>query len=196
MKRQNIAVVGFLLLCAAPAAFAQSLFSVNRINVYGTGAKSTTNWHGQADIQTLSVELGHALSSRTEYAFVASGYNIWQPRSWFGSLYHDGNQSVHAISGTFLVRRHFGDATRTLRPFVELSTGPMWATERVPAATSHFNFHSQFGVGATYHPNQRWGLILGWRAGHISNGGIADRNPGLNLGTVMIGAQLRAMPGR
>lgn len=197
MKRQSIVgwAVAFLLLSAG-AAQGQSRFAVNRRNISLIGGKSMTNWHGQADVQALNFELAHALSPRTEYGVVLSPYNIWQPRSWFGNLYHDGSESVRALSAALLFRRHFGSDDRLVRPYVEISSGPMWATERVPASTSHFNFISSGGAGVTIFPRERFGILVGYRMAHISNAGYSERNPGLNISNFVIGAQFTPMPRR
>ena len=146
-----------------------------------------TNWHGQAAIKTLNVELARALSPRYELAFVVAPTLIDQPRSWFGNEFGDGNEDVRAISGSILVRRTWKEGSSRASYYAELSSGPMWAEKRVPASTSRFNFHSQTGVGVIFRPQSRTNVILGYRFGHISNGGYAPRNPGLNVSSLVLG---------
>ena len=57
----------------------------------------------------------------------------------------------------------------------------------MPESTSHFNFHSQGGAGVIT-PR---GWMFGIRAGHISNAGYAERNPGINFTEVLFGYRLR-----
>lgn len=178
--RRSVLAVAFALL--ATAARAQN---IDRISVYATGGKSTTTWHGQADLQAVNVELARALSPRTEVGFVGATMNLWQPRSWFGAEFGDGNERVRALSGSLLARRTFG------RFYLEGSTGPMWAEKRVPASTSRFNFVSQAGAGILLLRGARVPLMLGYRFVHISNGGYAPRNPGLNVFALTLGAQFR-----
>lgn len=177
------------------AALALALFAVpasaqfDRVAVTATGGKSMTNWHGQATVQTLNVELGHALSPRYELAFVVAPTLIEQPRSWFGNAFGDGNERVRAINGSVLLRRTWRESSARASLYAEVSTGPMWAERRVPAGTSRFNFHSQFGVGTVLFPRGRTSIVLGYRFGHISNGGYAPRNPGLNVSSVVLGVR-------
>ena len=179
MRRSVLAAALALL------AFAARAQNIDRIDIFVTGGKSVTTWHGQADLQAFNVALGRALSPRTDVAFVAATMNLWQPRSWFGAEFGDGDERVRAISGSLLLRHAFG------RFYIEGSTGPMWAEKRVPASTSRFNFVSQAGAGILLMPRARVPLTLGYRLVHISNGGYAPRNPGLNVFALTIGARLR-----
>jgi lipid A 3-O-deacylase len=184
-----IAALSVLPLCASAQTF-------DAIRVYGMGGKSMTNWHGQADIQALHLELGRALSPRTTLALVASPMNIYQPRSWFGDLYGDGAESVRAVAASALLRQTFRNDSR-LPFYAEASFGPMWAQKRVPAATSHFNFISHAGAGIILNARGRTPIMLGYRFMHISNAGYAPRNPGLNVSAIVAGVQFRtSMPRR
>jgi hypothetical protein len=185
MRPQFIIVLAIAL---APLASAQT-FDLMRVSA--TGGKSMTNWHGQAALQMVNFELGRSLSKRTDVAFVFGPASIEQPRSWFGDAFGEGNERVHAISGSLLARRHFRVESDRAVPYVEMSSGPMWASKRVPAATSRFNFISQAGAGVMLMPKSRFPVILGYRFAHISNGGYAPRNPGLNISSLVIGTRIR-----
>lgn len=175
----------FLMMAVFP------LTASAQTRVYALGGKSTTTWHGQADLQALNFELGHAFSPRTTVGVVAAAMSLWQPRSWFGDLYGDGNESVRAVSAAVLLR-HSWREQRKIQPYVELTTGPMFAEKRVPAATSRFNFVSQIGGGVMLNGNGRVPVFAAYRVMHISNGGYAPRNPGLNLGAIVMGVQVRS----
>ncbi len=177
-----------LLLAVSLAASAQGF---DDVRLYAAGGKSTTNWHGQADLQAINFEAGHALTPRTTVSVVASAMNLWQPRSWFGDLYGDGNESVRAVSAAVLLR-HSWRSEKTIRPYVEVSTGPMFAEKQVPASTSRFNFVSLGGAGVTFNADGRFPFFAAYRVMHISNGGYAPRNPGLNIGAIVMGVQLRS----
>jgi hypothetical protein len=68
----------------------------------------------------------------------------------------------------------------------------MWSNRRVPAATSHFNFATQTGVGMIFTPRTDFGMYAGYRFWHVSNGGLSSRNPGLNVNGFVIGSRLTA----
>ncbi|HEX8173112.1 MAG TPA: acyloxyacyl hydrolase [Thermoanaerobaculia bacterium] len=186
MRRLSLLVITWTIAGAAHA------LSVDRIAVSAVAGKSITTWHGQADVQLLNVELSKALSPRSDAGFVLAPVSLWQPRSWFGDQFGDGNETVRAISGSLLVRRNFRVDAPTLRWFVEGSTGPMWAEKRVPASTSRFNFISQIGAGVVLRPHTAHPLTVGYRFIHISNGGYAPRNPGLNIFTIVAGVEVRS----
>jgi len=193
MKRLRFVVSAFACFVAAAAA-ADSPFTLNRMNVYAFGGKSMTGRIGQADIEAVNFELGHAMSHRTEYGVVIAPMNIRQAKSGYEEQFGDDYHNVRAISTSLFIRRHFGGGSR-VRPYLELSSGPVWSEKRVPAGTSRFNFISQGGFGVTIRPQERYGFLLGWRFGHISNGGIEpDKNPGYNTNALVVGVQLRPMP--
>jgi hypothetical protein len=162
------------------------------ISVYGMAGQSPETWHGQADLQAINIELAHALSSRTELAFVLSPTQFDQPRSWFGDDYGDGNERVRAILGSLLLRRWFNRDSSRAQFYGELGTGPMYAEKAVPASTSRFNFVSQLGAGIVLMPQTRFPLIAGYRFQHVSNGGYGPRNPGLNFSSLVLGVRYTA----
>ena len=176
-----------LLLVAAVLSLSASA----QVRIYGAGGKSTTTWHGQADVQSLNFELGRPLSPRTTVGVVLAPVNLWQPRSWFGNQYADGNESVRAVSASLLIRHAYRERS-SIQPYLEASTGPMIAEKRVPASTSRFNVMTQGGAGVMFNAHGRLPFFAGYRAVHISNGGYSPRNPGLNVSAAVLGVQLRS----
>jgi hypothetical protein len=196
MKRCcGVAVALALLAFATVAADAQTIDPTHRVNVYATGGKSNTNRHGQAEIESVHFEWGKALSARTELVFVAAPHVITQPISSFGEGV-EGEERVRAISGSLMLRRRFMINSSLVQPYLELGSGPMWATRRVPASTSRFNFISQTGFGAVLFPKRASAFFVGYRFAHISNAGYAPRNPGLNVSSLLIGVQVVPMRSR
>lgn len=166
------------------------LAAADRIGVILAGGKSIATWHGQADLSVISFELAHPLSARTDVALAFAPVNLWQPRSWFGEQYGDGNENVRGLSFSILGRRRFNTDSSRLQWYLEGGTGPMWAEKRVPASTSRFNFMTQVGAGAVLLPHARFSWLVGYRFHHVSNGGYSPRNPGLNLSALVAGVQM------
>jgi hypothetical protein len=169
-------------------------------SIYLGDARSETNRHGQSRFRTISFELTgrpRLLHSIERYlpdarAGVDVDYgDVRQPRSWFGYTYGDPDDSVRAEWAHFFIRNYWRTSSNTLRPYVDLGTGPMWSNRRIPAATSKGNFNSQLGLGIVLFPNARTPLSIGYRFFHISNGGVTGRNPGLNVNGFFIGARVR-----
>lgn len=174
----------FLLLAFLLAlSLVLPLAAQQRITISATGGKSITTWHGQADMQTLDVELSRDLTAKWEVAGVASAHALWQPRSWFGNQYHDGNENVYGASASLLVRRRF-EKFWAFAPYAEAGTGPMWATHQIPQSTSRFNFVTRIGAGVTVGR-----MMIGYRFHHISNGGYSPRNPGVNVSSLVLGVR-------
>jgi hypothetical protein len=164
---------------------------ISHIVVSGEGGQSHKTWHGQADIQVLNIELGKAFSPRTEVAFVASPMNLWQPRSWFGDQFGDGNETVRAIAASVLVRYRLNTDSSRMQFYGEAASGPMWAEKAIPASTSRFNFSTSLGAGIVVMPHARYPVLLGYRFAHLSNGGYSPRNPGFNISTIVLGVQVK-----
>jgi hypothetical protein len=180
--------IAILLLALLPSL---AYGGISHIVVSGAGGQSHKTWHGQADVQSLNIELGKALSPRTEVAFVASPMNLWQPRSWFGDQFDDGNETVHAFAASVLVRYRLNTDSSRLQFYGEAATGPMWAEKAIPASTSRFNFMTQFGAGVVLMPRARFPVLAGYRFQHLSNGGYSPRNPGFNISTIVVGLQIK-----
>lgn len=183
MKRLLI----LFLLLAASSASAQAL------RFYAVGGQSIETWHGQANVYAFAFELERPLSYRyrTDIGIAFAPVQWDQPKSWFDDQYGDGNESVNAVSAALVLRHHLPIGLKSIRPYVEVATGPMFAERRVPASTSRFNFITQLGAGVTLLPDRPFSLIAGYRFQHISNGGYAPRNPGLNVHSVVLGVRVR-----
>ena len=164
--------------------------AADRANVVVTGGQGSNGWHGSADVQSVGFEWGKALSPRLEVFGVAGVHSVRQPKSWFGDQYGDGQQTVFAGSLSLLWRLRLA-RMGSVEPFAEISTGPMWAESQVPAATSRFNFITQYGYGAMLFADRRHPLLIAYRFSHISNGGYSPRNPGWNVHSVLLGTRLR-----
>jgi opacity protein-like surface antigen len=177
------------LLLAFVPTFASA--EISHIVLSAAGGQSHKTWHGQADIQALNLELGKAFSPRTEVALMLSPMNLWQPRSWFGDQFGDGNETVHALAASVLVRHRLNTDSSRLHVYGEAATGPTWAEKAIPASTSRFNFSTQLGAGVVVMPRARFPVMVGYRFVHLSNGGYSPRNPGFNISTVVVGVQVR-----
>lgn len=179
-----------LLLGAQPLAAS----GPDWVSTTAGAGESFANWHGQANVRALEIELGRALSPRTDAAVLVTPMTFHQPRSWFGDLPGEGHEDVRAITVALLLRRRFNSDSARLQFHGEISSGPMWSERPVPAATSHFNFATQFGAGITLMPESRVSIVAGYRFLHISNGGYSPRNPGLNVSAVVIGMRYNLQP--
>jgi hypothetical protein len=163
---------------------------IDTVSVSATGGRSERTWHGQADVRALNIELGHALSPRSDVAFVLAPMTVVQPRSWFGDEFGDGEEDVRAISASLLLRRRLNTDSSRLQFYGEAAMGPMWSDKPIPAATSRFNFVTQLGAGIVLLPRARVPLVAGYRFLHVSNGGYSPRNPGLNISSIVMGVRV------
>jgi hypothetical protein len=191
---RSVRCFALLLLLSSPAL-------AGDFNIYVGHAASEGNLHGQSRFRSISFELiGHPKLPRLLDRFLPEARagvdvdysDVRQPRSWFGYTYGDPDDSVRAEWAHFFLRQYWRTSSNTLRPYVDLGTGPMWSNRRIPAATSKANFNSQLGLGLVVFPNARTPLFVGYRFFHISNGGMfAGRNPGLNVNGFFVGTRVK-----
>lgn len=178
----NRAIILTLLLIVVPPARGDSQVATVSL----LSGISAENWHGQVRIRAVNIEFARRMHGRTELAWVISPMQFEQPESWFGDDFGP-RENVLAVSGSLLVRQRFRTGSSRFQPYLELAGGPVWAESRVPAATSRFNFASQGGFGVLVTPDSMLPVSIGYRFLHISNGGYAPRNPGLNVSALTIG---------
>ncbi len=177
------------LMLTLPASAGDAAANGRTFTIFVGGGRSIQSWHGQVTMESLHMEWAQPLRWKTQIALDVAPYSIRQPRSWFGDKYHDGEERARAISAAIILRRTFRQRS-SFRPYVELGSGPFVANRRVPAATSHFNFATQTGVGVMMMATRDFGIFAGYRFWHVSNAGIVSRNPGLNLNGFVIGSRL------
>jgi hypothetical protein len=170
-----------LLLLALPAAADWP----EHLSLYGIGARSAPNKHGQVGFESLNLELSGRMTRSLDFGLVLAPTFLSQPTDFYDEFHTDEN--VRAVSLSPLLRHWFAPRG-SVQPYIELSSGPIYASKRVPETTSHFNFISQLGGGVIL-TRTRVPVILGIRVFHISNAGYAERNPGINFTSVLAGVR-------
>jgi len=76
-------------------------------------------------------------------------------------------------------------------PFIEMAGGVIATNRDVPEGTTRLNFLSHAGAGARFRVAGPWGVVLGYRFQHLSNGSTAARNPGINSNVGYMGIAYR-----
>jgi len=180
-----------LLLCLMLATFASVLGAqvgpekgATEIQIWTSGGHSVSGGRGDTGIWNAGLRYGwvltgsHApgfLKGKFEYAVDAVPlYLIFQPSS---TVYGVGLNPLN-LKWNFL--RH-----GNMSPYLELSGGTLFTTDKVPARTSAVNFTSGAAFGAHFLGKNAWALEA--RYLHISNAGLGDLNPGINLFEIQLG---------
>jgi hypothetical protein len=179
-----------LLLTLLAATAARADFHPREFNVFLSSGTSVKDLHGQATLHSISFELaGRAdwMHLRDTDVGIALGYSqVRQPHFLFPPQDGGPKDDVKAESAYFFGRKRW---TRwsSVQPYVDVGSGPMWSNRRIPAATSRVNFQSQLTGGAIWFPHARFPIFTAYRFSHISNGGFAPVNPGVNVYSVIVG---------
>lgn len=74
-----------------------------------------------------------------------------------------------------------------VQPFFEVAGGVVATNQALPENTTRVNFSSHAGGGARVRVAERWGVVIGYRFQHLSNGSRATRNPGINSNVGYLG---------
>jgi lipid A 3-O-deacylase len=88
---------------------------------------------------------------------------------------------ANAAGGSVLFKYNFLAFGRWM-PYWDLGLGMLWTNlaPRIPEQSTQFNYLLESGPGVQYFVTDTVALTLGVRFHHISNGGLGDRNHGLN----------------
>ncbi len=97
-----------------------------------------------------------------------------------------GPYDRHGITVTPVLFRWNFTPTKERRviPWVQLGGGLLWTNHKFPllgGSTSVINFTPQAGLGANVFTKPHQSVSLAVKAVHISNAGLGDNNPGLNV---------------
>jgi hypothetical protein len=183
-----------LLSIVLAAATARADFHPRAVNLFLSSGTSVEDLHGQATLRSIHFELaGPAdwMKLRNTDVGVALIYSeVRQPHFLFPPEGGGPKDDIRAESAYFFGRKRWTRWT-AVEPYVDAGTGPMWSNRRIPAATSRVNFQSQLTGGAIWFPRARFPLFTAYRFSHISNGGFAPRNPGMNVYSFIVGTTLR-----
>ena len=183
------ALLALAAICLSAPAFA-GFHGPVQTSIGLMAGKSMTGVHGQGSFASVHFDFSRAFRKHTELTWGVQPWLIEQPSHFFVANGKE-NEHAYAMHLTLGLRHQFGSESASARPFVELGSGPMWSSRRVPATSSHINFDSYGTVGATFHARHGYAPYAGFRFQHISNGGIVgDRNPGYNIGALVFGIRL------
>jgi lipid A 3-O-deacylase len=173
-----------VLLCAV--AFAQTPEEgATEVQVWTSGGHSVPGGRGDTGIWSAGLRYGWVLTyphgpgflkGRFEYAVDAvPAYLIFQR-----------SNTVYGV-GLNPLNLKWDFATRgRIAPYVELSGGTLFTTDKVPPHTSSVNFTPAAALGA-HILGRKYAWAIEARYLHISSAGLGDLNPGLNTFEVRLG---------
>lgn len=89
--------------------------------------------------------------------------------------------AAKAAGGSFLIQYNFLSFGRWM-PFWDAGAGMIWTNlaPRISEQSTQFDFTLETGPGVHYFVTDRLTWTMGVRLHHISNGGLGDRNTGIN----------------
>lgn len=161
----------------------EGMVSYGNWQVFGTGPDCKLYFAG---VEYDRHSWGHLVGSRVDYVAEFQPFVLLrQPAkiNYYGVGRSKNYVSVPGIGIGGIGARFQWRSGKKVMPFGEMKGGVMGFTKKVlsPASTyENFSFQSMIGVQVMM--NDRWGLRLGLFGDfHISNGTIADINPGLDV---------------
>ncbi|HEX2055921.1 MAG TPA: acyloxyacyl hydrolase [Nitrospiraceae bacterium] len=98
---------------------------------------------------------------------------------------------AEAAGGSLVLKYNFLSFGRWM-PFWDAGAGMAWTdlAPRIPEESTQFQFILETGPGVHYFVTNRVTLTTGIRFHHISNGGLGERNTGLNAGLAYVGLSI------
>jgi lipid A 3-O-deacylase len=96
--------------------------------------------------------------------------------------------AAEAAGGSLLLKYNFLSFGRWM-PFWDAGAGMAWTNlaPRIPEESTPFQFILETGPGVHYFVTNRVTLTTGIRFHHFSNGGLGERNTGINAGLLYLG---------
>jgi len=184
--KTKIVLIGFVLSVFASTLQAQEgpEKGATEVQIWTSAGHSVPGGRGDTSIWNAGLRYGWVLTGshlpgflkgRFEYAVDAvPAYLIFQPS---GTVYGVGLNPLN-LKWNFLSHGNFS-------PYLELSGGTLFTTSKVPSGTSDVNFTSGAAFGTHLLGKKAWAIEA--RYLHISNAGLGDLNPGINLFEVRLG---------
>ncbi|HKR82855.1 MAG TPA: acyloxyacyl hydrolase [Terriglobales bacterium] len=184
--KAKIVLVGWMLATFASVLGAQvgPEKGATEVQIWTSGGHSVSGGRGDTGLWNAGLRYGWVLTGshgpgfvkgKFEYAVDAVPvYLIFQPSS---SVYGVG---LNPLNLKWNFRQH-----GNVSPYLELSGGTLFTTDKVPARTSAVNFTSGAALGTHFLGRNAWALEA--RYMHISNAGLGDLNPGINLFEIRLG---------
>jgi hypothetical protein len=179
---------GILIALLLASAVSEAQFieqGATEVQVWTSGGHSVSGGRGDTGIWNAGLRYGWVLTEphgpgfltgRFEYALDAVPvYLIFQPSY---TAYGAGLNPLN-LKWNFATRGH-------VRPYLELSGGVLFTTQKVPRATSKVNFTPSAAFG-THFLGPKYAWTIEARYLHISNAGLGDFNPGINTFEVRLG---------
>lgn len=183
-------VMGLTIWSDGGVAVAESSFAARDVMTKGTVELGGTVGYAQA-----TTALGNASSANRSAAFVMPrvGVVLTDP---LGTGWWQGNVefvvqpvfarftkpfAAEAAGGSFLIQYNFLSFGRWM-PFWDAGAGMIWTNlaPRISEQSTQFEFTLETGPGVHYFMTDRLTWTMGVRLHHISNGGLGDRNTGIN----------------
>ena len=183
-------IIGVAIWLDGGLAVAESSFAARDAMTKGTVELGGTVGYAQA-----TTALGNASSANRSAAFIMPrvGVVLTDP---LGTGWWQGNVefvvqpvfarftkpfAAEAAGGSFLFKYNFLSFGRWM-PFWDAGAGMIWTNlaPRISEQSTQFEFTLETGPGVHYFVTDRLTWTMGVRLHHISNGGLGDRNTGIN----------------
>lgn len=179
------ALVGIVLTAVAIAQAQTIEKGARELQIWTSGGHSVSGGRGDIGIWNAGLRYGWVLTGthgpgflRGEFEYAVDAvpaYLIFLPRN-----------TVYGVGLNPLNLKWNFAAPKRLHPYIELSGGTLFTTDKVPARTSKVNFTPSAAIGThIFAANYAWSLEA--RYLHISNAGLGDFNPGINTFEVRLG---------
>jgi hypothetical protein len=181
MVKRLIAVLA--LLCGS--ALAQSLPSDSlekgawELGIWTGGGHSVSGGTSDTGLWNAGVRVGKVLTGEHGSGFVRGNLEYAVDFIPVYLLIFPSQTSYAGGFNPFILKWNFTSG-RKVAPYLEFGGGVLLSVDDVPPGTNNVNFMPQASFGVQIFTREKRAVTLAAKYAHISNGGLATPNPGIN----------------
>src|SRR5437868_6540351 len=175
----------FLIFTAMAFAQGQPEAGGNEFQMWAGGGHSVAGGTGGTGLFNVGLRYGWVLTEPHGPGFLKGSFEYAVDAVPLFLVFQPANTAYGVGVNPLGLKWNFVPRGR-LVPYAELGGGTLFTTHDVPTGTSSVNFTSGAALGTHFLGSEiNWNLEL--RYMHISNAGLASRNPGVNTIQVRLG---------
>jgi len=181
--RYGILIAVLLASAVSEAQFIEQ--GATEVQGWTSGGHSVSGGRGDTGIWNAGLRYGWVLTEAHGPAFLAGRFEYAVDAVPAYLIFQPSNTAYGVGLNPLNLKWNFAAGGR-VRPYLELSGGVLFTTEKVPRATSKVNFTPSAAFG-THFLGEKYAWTIEARYLHISNAGLGDFNPGINTFEVRLG---------
>lgn len=170
----NIFIFTFLFLCAVATAHSEQVATR-----YGAGITGGNSYDPSSDLTWVQGTFVALYDYDSVWPHRAPEPLRFKVEAQAGATVRDDIRTIASIN---MYAHYYLNwlTTGAWRPYIDAGIGIIYTDFQMEGQGLRFNFNPQFGIGTEYTDSSGTSWFTGFRAHHISNGGLDEDNRGIN----------------